>query len=823
MQDKHCQPKKDCLFRWNHLAYLVLFTFIFSACNTARYLKPEDKLLKKNDIVFKDKVEGINTGDLEQDLNLIINQKPNERLLFLIPREWIYLANAEPGDTSWFEKGMQNIGQVPVIFKEEEAKQTVQDFQNYLRNEQGFFDAVVDFTTDEKSRVRSHTNSFGTSISTPNKVKVQYLVDAKERYKIKSIHYTSGDSAISSIIKKNLASSYLKAGNYFNLTDFNLEKSRITLDLQNVGYYNFNTNFIDIVADSNKTTKEIDFWFEIAPPANASKHTAYSIGKISVYPDYYKEFEFIQPSSKTDTLGMTFYFYGKKQMMKPAVLKKSIFLQTGDKYTFESRQKTFRKLNTLTPYRFVNITTTPRIDSDSIVDINVLLTPQENKYIMESVLEAYYSSFDLFNLLGMSLSGNLIDRNFLRGGENLSLRGQFGFGLNIGRAEDGTRIFNLQSRNISLTSNLQVPSHVDFLGLSRFVNRIGIVPDRFYKNFDAEAKTNISLGFTSLKFFNFYEFNSLNAAFGYEYTSPKGHRYIFRPMGINFDQYSILDTSQFSDLPIIFLQFRDVLGTGLFFRDFTHVYNGVRNRKGRSFAIINKVEFSGLEIGLLNRLFNVIGNNDDEWHISLPGDKKINFAQYIKYEFDYRYNREFSPKHSLAFRFNTGVAVPFNRDNVVPFIKQFGLGGPNSMRAWNIRQLGPGGYVDPLYKLETPSDLNIYIQQGDLKLETNLEYRFNIFLFVDGAVFVDAGNIWNLREQPGFQNAHISGKFYNQIAVAAGYGLRLNFVFFNIRFDTGYKIRSPYRDPYLNRNWYSWKEIVNQGVGNIQVAVNYPF
>src|SRR5690606_32117233 len=105
----------------------------------------------------------------------------------------------------------------------------------------------------------------------------------------------------------------------------------------------------------------------------------------------------------------------------------------------------------------------------------------------------------------------------------------------------------------------------------------------------------------------------------------------------------------------------------------------------------------------------------------------------------------------------------------------------------------------------------------------NLEYRFNIFLFLDGAIFMDAGNIWNLRAQPELPNAHITGDFYKQIAVAAGYGLRLNFVFFNIRFDTGYKLRSPYRDPYLKRNWYSWREIASQGVGNIQVAVNYPF
>src|SRR5690606_30413761 len=108
--------------------------------------------------------------------------------------------------------------------------------------EKGFFEAIVDFTVDEKNKVRSHTNSYGSWISTPNKVTVQYIIDTKERYIVKSIQYTSADSVISNIIQQNLAATHLKAGQYFNLTDFNLEKSRITLDLQNLGYYNFNTN-----------------------------------------------------------------------------------------------------------------------------------------------------------------------------------------------------------------------------------------------------------------------------------------------------------------------------------------------------------------------------------------------------------------------------------------------------------------------------------------------------------------------------------------------------------------------------------------------------
>ncbi|MBK8082010.1 MAG: BamA/TamA family outer membrane protein [Saprospiraceae bacterium] len=817
--------KKNTSYRGILPSY-VCFLFVLlllSSCQTSRYLGPNDKLLRENKILFKSKTNNSDQKILAGELEQILIQKPNERILYLIPREWVYLVNAQKGDTTSLDKGLRNIGQKPVFYDESISSATSEEMMKFLRNDRGYFDAEVDYSIDEKSGVRSHKNSFGTYISTYNKVTVNYIIDLKERYTIHTINYVCADTGIMKIIQQNLQSSHVKKGDYYNSGNFNLEKSRLTLDLQNRGYINFNTNFIDIVADSNKTTKSIDFWFEIAPPANAQKHLSYRIGEVVVYPDFYKEFEQIPYKTKKDTLGLGLLFHGKKSLVKPSVLRKSIFFQEGEKYTFENRQKTFRKLNSLTPYRFVNITASPRTDQDSIIDVNIYLTPQEKKYILESDLEGYYSSFDVFNLLGMSVSGNLVNRNFLKGAENLSVRGQFGFGLNIGRGENNQRVFNLQSRNISLNSNLQFPSHVDFLGLSKFVNRVGLIPDRFFNNFDSEAKTNISLGFTSLKFFNFYGFNSLNAAFGYEYTSPKGHRYIFRPMGINFDQYSILDTTEFLNLPIIFLQFRDVLGTGFFFRDFTHIYNGVKNKKGRSFVLINKLEFSGLEVDLFNRLYNVVTNSNKDWKISLPNDKKIDFAKYIKYEFDFRYHMEFSKKHSLAFRFNSGVAIPFNKDRVVPFIKQYGLGGPNSLRAWNIRQVGPGGYVDPLYKLEPPSDLNIFIQQGDMKIETNVEYRFNIFLFLDGALFVDAGNVWNLKASNDLPNAHITSDFLDQVAIAAGYGIRLNFVFFNIRFDTGYRIRSPYQYKVSQMNWFTLNKILNQGIGNIQVGVNFPF
>ena len=205
----------------------------------------------------------------------------------------------------------------------------------------------------------------------------------------------------------------------------------------------------------------------------------------------------------------------------------------------------------------------------------------------------------------------------------------------------------------------------------------------------------------------------------------------------------------------------------------------------------------------------------------LDNKREIAFAKYFRYEFDGRYNKEYSGTSSFASRLNLGLIIPFGNNPSAPFIRQFGVGGPNSLRAWNIKEPGPGGYRDPLAKLkETPV---IFVNQGDIKIELNAEYRFKILLLLDGALFVDAGNVWTLKEDPNRPGSVISGNFIKQMAIGAGYGVRFNFNFFIIRFDCGYKIRSPFEDPYKKSQWYTFKEIRQQGLGNVQVAVNYPF
>jgi len=163
-----------------------------------------------------------------------------------------------------------------------------------------------------------------------------------------------------------------------------------------------------------------------------------------------------------------------------------------------------------------------------------------------------------------------------------------------------------------------------------------------------------------------------------------------------------------------------------------------------------------------------------------------------------------------------GFAVPYYNDAAVPFIKQFHVGGPNGIRAWQPRELGPGSHIT-----NTPVIGNLFYQTGDFKLEWNLEYRTDLFYVFEGALFVDAGNVWTLKDDIARPGSRFGADFFTQIAVGAGYGIRIDFNYFNLRFDFGYKVLNPFVDPDTGSRWVSLRD--QSRLGNVNVAINYPF
>ncbi len=246
--------------------------------------------------------------------------------------------------------------------------------------------------------------------------------------------------------------------------------------------------------------------------------------------------------------------------------------------------------------------------------------------------------------------------------------------------------------------------------------------------------------------------------------------------------------------------------TGVIMKNLTFNYSSNKKNRMYNYNILFGVETSGLEIYSFNKLNNWITNRDGYWQFN----KNIGYAKFIKTYIEYKPKYKTSTTSELAGRLFFGIGIPFGDTKVLPYIKQFEIGGPYSMRAWAIRELGPGSYYHELSNDQIP------FQKGDLRFESNLEYRFKLSYLFKSAIFIDAGNIWTLKndsERPGSQ---ISKNFYKQIAVDAGISIQLDVIVL-LRLDLAYKLRNPYPD---SKGRYFG---INSIYPNIVFAINHPF
>lgn len=761
----------------NHRSYLVSYLFwvfllIFStSCNSLKNLGEDEYILTSNSIQFITDVKINDLSGIKLDLASFYKQKPYNPK-FWNPRDWI---------------GAKEL----TIYDPQLTNLVAEDMQKYLRNKKGFYQATVS----------------PKELKNGKKVKVVYAIESGIRYKLSSIEIISQDSLILKSIAQLDSESYIKDGMDLDASLFDLEKTRITTGLQNNGYADFTSNYIQIKGDSSDYM--VDVQLEILTPAANVFHKKYRIGDINVYTEHYID------EDTTLTFGEVYdqkYYHSKteKFIVKPYRINNHIFLNKGEYYKKDLRQKSFRSLSTLSAYRFLYIDPTINQEMDSIIDFDIYLTPQNNKYSFDFGGDLFYSQLSRLGskLFGISGSAGFRNRNLLGGSELYSLDLEGTLELDITAFKPNTYGFGIRN-------NLLLPRQVDLFGLAKMLKSIGLIKESSYNRFKDESTTELKLSYNFSNIINLYKLNSLNASWGYNYHPSPNVRYIFEQVGLNFS--SPETGTDFTDEvlalhPLLARSFDKNLFTGFLFRNLAMIYQSPKTRFGSSRSFIGNFEVSGLENYIINKGVNLVSNYNEAWTVD-----SINFSKFIRFELDNRFYRQFSPSRSIAARIDFGLAIPYGGDNVIPFQKQFIVGGPNSIRAWQIRELGPGGFSE---LLENPVPNQSFYQSGDLKLEFNLEFRFDMFYFVEGAIFLDGGNVWSLRNDPSRPDSNISSAFLNQIALGTGFGIRFDLDYFLIRFDFGYKLRNPYANSETGKRWALGE---NSTLGNINIAVNYPF
>ena len=816
---------------------VVLMTVAFlTSCNTTKYLADNEELLVKTTVRVADPKQIDNKGDVTYQLSTLSRQQPNGNFLFLFPREYFFLDNSKPKDTTRIDRFLRNtIGQPPAVYKDSLSRVSAEDMASYLQR-LGYFNASAYHEADRNRR---------------RKVKLIYHVEAGRRFLIDSVRFSSPEPVLDSLLQLTLADSELKTGTSLDLNKFDREKSRISRFLRNRGFAYFSGAYFDeLEIDTFRRSGYADVFLNVLPPQRENAYQRFRVGKITVYTDFTPIAPGGTYSLDTTINNVRFLSNEPRFRVRPELLRKSIFMEQGAYHNRDDLEKTNLSLNGLGIYRFVRIN--QQIDTlrPEVINYQIQLTPSD-KMSLGADLDFNYTNrnggIGAANLLGLSVSPSFRNRNVFGGAELLVTSLRAGTEINPQPDNENPALFN--TIDLSANVSLYLPRFRDF-GIYNFFNKVPspfgkrVISDNFLNQLQERASTRYSIGYEYFLIQDFYAYTLFNARLGYDFKRSPTTNY-----RINHFAIDVLDPviqpafdTILMDSPFLANSIGEQYFFSLLFRNLEYTRTGRPDVRGRSISFYSNFELAGAELSLVNDVFNAFSEIDETFK---PKDDAT-FAKYALLTTDIRYQKKYTPQNSFAARFLVAAGRPFGGSEAVPYVKQFFAGGANSMRAWQPRALGPGGYVDPL-SLDTDNNLRLF-QTGDFRMELNLEYRFPIAGFFKGALFADIGNIWtldSLADRPGSQflfkkraapdGSFVHQPFYRQLAVGAGTGLRVDLSYFIFRLDVALPLRYNYpqdgegepliRDGSEFSEASYWRSFNSFGVRDLtfQLGLGYPF
>lgn len=764
----------------------LLLSITVSGCFNTRFLENDEKLFIKNKINFNTEEKKIkNKGSLINDLTELSQLQPNQKLLGITKtRLWFYNVANKPKETK-FRYWMKNkVGEAPVIFDESLAEKSTLMMRNYLVNK-GFFYAEVEYVSKIKRK----------------KAFVTYNINAGHQYKFDKIEFVEDSSLkVSYLIKQDSDKSLLIKGDPFDVNTLKQERDRIAEEVRDEGYYLFNKDMVLYDLDSNDITKTMDVYVNVATPSDSLDHRKFYINNIYVYTDFSFE-AFNDTTLEYDTLKRGYYYliYNNNLSIKPLTILSSIYFKKGDLYKKSDVQKTIFNLTDLGVFKFINVKFEQHSnDSLNFLDCNIFLTPSKKQELSIT----FEVNNNTYNLLGINLNLGYLNKNFFRGAERL----QFDI---TGGAET-----NFDSRPFFNTTDLSTTASLLF---NKF-----LIPFRI-KNLakSTRPKTRVALKLNYLNRVNNFTILSGNISYGYEWRKRNG-RHLFNIFNISLVRAPVtLQSLEFKELLVQSASLRNSFSEQLIV-GMNHTYTWSKRFKADSrhqlFFRINN-ESAGNFVEGMKQLVNLNKNLDR------PKDLfGINYAQFYKIEGDFRYYYDIKKVSRLANRFFLGIGIPYGNSKVLPYIKQYFAGGSVSLRGWTVRSLGPGSYN---YRNSPDFNSRFLDQTGDIKLEASTELRFNIIKFIKGAVFLDAGNIWLAREDTTRTGANFDIKrFYKEIALGSGFGIRADLSYFVFRFDVGFQIHDPTAEPgerWVIKNINVIEDRWLRNYFKFNIALGYPF
>ena len=841
-------------------ALLIVLVFALNSCNVVKRVKKGDYLITENTILEDGKKNS------EERVNNILIQKPNSGMLgfFSFPLRLHVYNLARPNIDSIIEETILNdtlkvkrktallskkqfdkqleskrdfntwlkrTGEAPTILNEEKTIQTTNNLRKYYFSK-GWFNNEVSYDIEKDTNKRA---------------KVIYKVSKKKPYTIGAITPMISSPAIDSLYDTFSKGSLLKKGEQYDEQNYEDERERINTYLRNAGFYYFGQDYIRFETDTIATDHKIKTDLKISnrtirgdDSVTITPFKIYKIKDVNLFTDDNFENQFKAISDTT--IYNDFNLYSKEKLrFRPKALTNAVFITKGDTYSDLARSRTSRYLNDLQMFRY------PRIEyleneADTTLTANIYLEPKK-KYGL-----SFDSDINTSNIqtIGFSFSTGLKIRNIFKGAEILEISGIAAIGASKNRTDDASAFFDINEfgGNVRLT----IPRLFSPFNTSKIIPKY-MSPSTVI-NLSTTSQQNIgldkqalsgNLGYSwvpsktlthKLDLFNVQFVKNLNTSNYFGVYSTSFDRLNTIAQDINYiDDDESLEMPQ-NDFTPADLFIEDVLTgqTSLTPEDDDYIdVNNIEERKQRltennlifstsfdykkdtrntvfdnEFSVFKwRVELAG---NLLSNLSKILGApQNDNGNYDVFG---VTFSQYFKTEIDFVKYVDLGRKNVFAFRSYAGIAIPYGNSNSIPFAKSFFAGGPNDNRAWAPYDLGPG-------RSKTTDEFN----EANFKIHLSAEQRFSLFGNVRGALFVDAGNIWNVLDNVTDEDATFTNlNDLKDIAIGSGFGLRYDFDFFVLRFDVGFKTYDPSRDD--GNRWFKDYNFRN-AVYNI--GINYPF
>lgn len=750
-----------------HLLYSLILFVLLSACNSTKYVPEGDLLYTGGSVKVEDSlISKKERKALRKVMEELLRPKPNKSFLGLKPKLFFYNLVSEPKKQKGFKYWLKyKVGEAPVLFSKVDLDYTSDVLRNYAENN-GYF----------KTRVESDSTRKG------RKGSAEYTVKPGKRFIIKSITYPEDSTDLAKSIAELKPRTLLKVGKPYSLDFIKLERKRIDTRLKEKGYYYFSEDNLLVQVDSTVGKYEVDLILKIKEETAPQSKEQFRINDIIVYPNF----------SINDSIGSEqikvksykdFTIIDKDNTFNSRVFDRTLYFEKDDLYNRTNHNLSLNRLVNLGTFKFVKNSFKVADTTGNYLDAYYYLTLLPKKSFRIEILGKSNSA----NYAGTELNVNWSNRNTFKGAELLSISTFGGLEFQMAGQNNGFNVYRFGAE-----TSLIWPR---FIAPIKLKSGSGFVP-----------KTKALLSYEFQQRSKLYSLNTFKGSFGYIWKENLRKEHELKITDITYaspmhvtqlyqDQIDLDETGALQKV----IEKQLIFGPS-----YSYTYhNTMEKRNKNTIYFRGDIETAGTTAGLITG-----ANARKEAPKEILG---VPFSQFVKLQADFRYYHKLSENSEIASRIIAGGAYAYGNSTSIPFIKQFFIGGTNSIRAFRARSIGPGSSV--------PDNSTTFLpdQSGDIKLEFSTEYRAKLYSVVNGAVFLDAGNIWTRNDSDASKN--FSKKFLDEIAVGAGVGLRFDLSILVLRTDFAVPLRLPYGPS--SERWILNDINLKSGVFNL--AIGYPF